>query len=184
LPGNGWIFLDVRKDLPDLWELFRRSRRDRESERRMKLALKRKLFPFLPGNPLLKVTKLGVLLEIEECREHPCTQIRGCPCAHKDIRAGHLLEVTVDHPDDDRDDEDEVEITCVRSAEWPNLYHGVGEVEVGPIGGHHHEPHTLTLTFCREMGELTRAFLLLRYEVDEKCCKTVRARERGESYAC
>jgi hypothetical protein len=33
LPGNGWIFLDVRKDLPDLWELFRRSRRDRESER-------------------------------------------------------------------------------------------------------------------------------------------------------
>ena len=174
LPGNGWIFIDLRKDFPDAWELFRRSRRNRESERSMELKVTRRLFPFLPGDPSLKISKLALLFETEEQCPKPCPDIRGCPCTHEDIIGSHLVEVTVDHPDDDRNNFDEVEITCVSSANWPHLYHGVGKVSAGPID-RCHEYHSITLTFADKFYQLTRAFLLCQYEVIEVCCDTKRS---------
>ena len=182
LPGDGWILLDLWKDCPDAWELFRRKGRNRESERSMTVKITRNLFPFLPADPALRVTKLVLFFETEECREHPCPEIRGCPCAHRDIRGSHLVEVTVDHLDDDRDDTDETEISCVSSADWPNLYNGVGEIKIGPIN-RRRECHSMTLTFGGHFCELERAFLLCRYEVGDECCETVRP-IKLESTAC
>jgi len=182
LPGNGWIFLDLRKDFPDAWELFRRSHGNRESERSMTVKVTRKLFPFLPGDPALRITKLAVLFETEECCEHSCPEICECSCAHEDIPGSHLVEVTVDHADDDRDDFDEVEITCVSSADWPHLYHGVGEVGIGPID-RCHAGHSMTMSVNDRFCELTRAFLFLRYEVIEECCDTMRP-VKGGSHVC
>ncbi|MBS0423446.1 MAG: insecticidal toxin complex protein [Proteobacteria bacterium] len=184
LPGNGWIFIDVRKDFPDVWELFRRARNGNEQHREssMTVNVTRKLFPYLPADPSLKITKLAILFETSDCCEHSCPDIHQCPCIHKDIRGSHLVEVTVDHQDYDRDDTDEVEITCMRDADWPNLYHGVSEVEIGPIDGCH-ECHSLTLTFESHLCDLDRAFLLCRYEVVEKCCETMR-HDKQKSLAC
>ena len=172
LPGNGWIFLDLRRNFPDVWELFRRSLQDCKSERSMTLKLTRRFFPFLPGNPALKITKLAVLFETEKSRQHSCPEIRDCPCAHDDTQGSYLVEVTVNHPDDDRDDTDEVEIDCASSADWPDLYHGVGNVKVGPLD-RWRDHHDLILTFDKTLPELTRAFILCQYEVVDGCCETM-----------
>jgi hypothetical protein len=186
LPGNGWILIDVRKDFPDAWELFHRRRngngrdRDEECERGMSLRIDRKLFPFLPGDPVLMVEKLGVLFETAERHDEECPDIHECPCAQPDVPASHLVEVTVDHADDDRDDYDEVELECAASANWPRLYHGVGEAKVGPIG-RRHRPHKLVLTFNRGV-RLERLFLLCRYEVVEPCCCETMREPRHEPH--
>jgi hypothetical protein len=170
LQGNGWIYLDLRKDFPDVWELFRRSRKDRESERCMTLKITRRLFPFLPGDPALSITGLAVLFETRENCQVCGPEPRECPCAHEGRPASHLVEVTVDHPDRDRDDFDELEIQCVSSPDAPRLYHGVGDVKLGPIDKCH-DCHSLTLTFEGSGCELSRAFLLCRYEVIDRCCQ-------------
>jgi len=182
LPGNGWILLDLRKEFPDVWEQFRHMRKSREAERSMTLKMSRKLFPFLPGDPALRITQLAVLFETDDCYEPSCPKIDGCACAHKDIRATHLVEVTVDHPDEDRDDTDEVEILCTSSADRPNLYQGIGNLNIGPIGKHR-KPHSMTLTFDDTFCALARAFVLCRYEAIEVCCETMRL-IRQESDAC
>ena len=164
LPGNGWIYLDLRKDFPDSWELFS-----------MTVRVTRRLFPFLPADPTLRITKLAILLEAREECEHSCPEIRGCACAHEDFRDSRLVEVTVDHADDDYDDTQEVEISCVRSADWPKLYYGIGDVKVSPINCCQ-DSHSLTLTFHDNCHELRRAFLLCRYEIVEECCDTMHKR--------
>jgi hypothetical protein len=176
LPGNGWIYLDLRRDFAEVWERFRRTCREdgHHHERSMTLRIERRLFPFLPGDPAIRVTRLALLFDVREPDRHRCPPIEGCPCAADDVDDGRLVEVTVDHGDDDRDSRggcDEVEITCVRSAEWPELYHGVGEVQLGPIGQGRGR-HALTLTFEGRMGELERAYVLCRYEVVDRCCAT------------
>lgn len=184
LPGNGWILIDLRKDYPDAWEQFRNARENREGERSMQVQLTRKLFPFLPADPVLKITKLGILFETEEPCAVECPEIEGCPCTHADLRDSHLLEVTVDHADDDCgcDDEDELEITCVTSADWPKLYHGVAEVDIGPIDSCH-KHRSLTLSVNRHARKMTRAFMLCRYEAACECCATM-PQAKEESHAC
>jgi hypothetical protein len=178
LPGNGWIFVDVPKDFPDAWELFRRTRRHRDQERSMTMEVTRKLFPFLPGNPSLSITRLALLFETEESGALSCPEIHECPCAHQDIPGSHVVEVTVGHADDDRDDTDEVEIACVSSADWPQLYHGIADVTIGPLDKRH-ACHAVTLTFADHLCELNRAYMLCRYEVIEECCETMRPVTRG-----
>ena len=150
----------------------------------MQVQLTRKLFPFLPADPVLKITKLGILFETEEPCAAECPEIEGCPCAHADLRDSHLLEVTVDHANDDCgcDDEDELEITCVTSADWPKLYHGVAEVDIGPIDSCH-KHRSLTLSVNRHARKMTRAFMLCRYEAACECCATM-PQAKEESHAC
>jgi hypothetical protein len=169
LPGNGWIYLDLRKDFPDAWELFRRSRKNRESERSLTVKITRKLFPFLPGDPALEICKLAVLFETPESCGPCCPEIRECPCAHGDMPGSHLVEITVDRTDEDRDDCRELELECVSSPAAPHLYHGVGEIKLGPLD-RCHECHSMTFSFEDRCCEPSRAFLLLRYRVMDVCC--------------
>ncbi|WP_211441256.1 Tc toxin subunit A-related protein [Collimonas humicola] len=195
LPGNGWILIDLRKDYPDAWELFqRRPPQHREGgrgaeqarERSMRLPLSRKLFPFLPSDPALRISKLAVLFELEErCDERDdCPQIDACPCAQEDVKDSHLVEVTIDHADDDCDDAAETEINCVTTSEWPKIYHGVAEVDIGPID-QRRKNHTMVLTVGHDVGKLERAFLLCRYETACECCETVQPLgERHDHASC
>ncbi|MEO6921017.1 MAG: neuraminidase-like domain-containing protein [Collimonas sp.] len=182
LPGNGWILIDLRKDYPDAWELFQRrsAHQDHDDEkagaRSMRLPISRKLFPFLPADPELRISKLAVLFELEECGDEKadaCPEIDACPCAHDDVQDCQLVEVMIDHADDDCDDASETEINCVTSAEWPKLYHGVAEVDIGPIR-HGRKHHSVTLTLDHDVSRLKRAFILCRYETVCACCETVR----------
>jgi hypothetical protein len=171
LPGNGWSYLDLRKDFPDVWELFRRPRQRCESERHLTLQITRRLFPFLPGDPALKITRLGPLFETREECDRSSHERGGCACTHENIAASHLAEVTVDHPDVERGAFDEVEMQCVSVPGSPQLYYGVGDVRLGPID-RCHDCHSLTLSFEDLRCDLNRAFLLCRYEVIDDCCGT------------
>ncbi|RQV33867.1 hypothetical protein DF033_33950 [Burkholderia cenocepacia] len=87
-------------------------------------------------------------------------------------RGGHLVEVTVDHPDSECSP-DELEIKCRSRVEWPGLYHGSGEIRIAPLDDCH-PGHTMTLNFADRICGLERVFVLCRYEVIERCRETVR----------
>ena len=183
LPGNGWILLDLPKEFPDAWHLFRRPTGDQDGERSMRLEVTLQAVPVPAGEAGSQRSPSWPCSSRRRSRRpKPCPDIRGCPCAHDDIPGSHLVEVTVDHADDHRDDCDEVEIFCVSSADWPNVYQGIGEIDLAPID-RCHECHYLTLTFRGQPCALERAFLLLRYEVIEECCATMRRPVR-EGYVC
>ncbi|RXV65692.1 insecticidal toxin complex protein [Burkholderia stabilis] len=184
LPGNGWVYLDVHRDFPDVWEQLRRSRSAMQDGVRrrsvddahpggvMTLPVSRRLFPYLPGDPSIKVTKVAVLFDSSHCCEQECPHIDACPCAHEVKRGSHLVEVTVDHPDSECSP-DEFEIECRSSVDWPGLYHGSGELRIAPLDNCH-PGHTMTLNFADRICGLERVFVLCRYEVIERCCETVR----------
>ena len=176
LPGDGWILIDLRKDYPDAWEKFRHAFGTGEADRRMTIKVTRKLFPFLPADPALRIAKLAVLFEMEEACEHACPEIRDCACAREEMHAQRLVEVTVGHAGEGREHRDdcgEVEIACVTDAAWPKLYHGVADVDIGPID-RCHQGHSLTLNVGRDTGKMARAFMLCRYETIGTCCESTR----------
>ena len=176
LPGDGWIYLDLERDFPDAWEMLRRSRSREAGRLTLQLPLSRKLFPFLPGDPKLTVCRIALLLEADD-RERPCPELDGCPCPHDDIDAKTIVRVAVDRVRQRGDDDCEVEVACVQSADWPGLYHGVSDIETGTIQ-RRRDVRTLTLGFQRELRELRRGFVMLRYVTVGDCCDDVRLTTR------
>ena len=161
LPGDGWCFFDLRHDFPDAWEQFRMERRDDRREDQLFLRLGRNLFPYVPGGRDLRIEKLALLFETAEEPDRCCPG--ECPCPEGKERA--CWRVAVAHGDR----HDGTAICCVRSDDWPSLYHGVIELGMGPLGraGSRAE---LRLRFPKEAGEVWRAFLLCRYQiVGERC---------------
>jgi Tc toxin complex TcA C-terminal TcB-binding domain len=175
LPGDGWSFIDVRHEFPDAWELFNRSCNDRRSARELTLRLNRKLFPFLPSDPQIRVTKFALLFETEEMLERECPEITACPCPEEKVRARHVVKFK-NKPVDDDCGCGERHISCYASDEWPRLYHGVADSRLRPFRGDRF-PRPITFCFPEECGEVVRAYLFCRYEVVEECCE---ARGAGE----
>jgi hypothetical protein len=175
LPGDGWAFLDLRHEFPDAWELFRRSCKDHKSGREMTIRLSRKLFPFLPCEPEIRVTKLALFFETDEMLERECPEIEACPCPEEKVCASCVVKFT-NHPDDDDCGCGERRVTCYASEEWPKFYRGLIETGLLPF---RRERSVRPITFClpEECGEVLRVYLLCRYEVVEKCCEP---RERDE----
>ena len=169
LPGDGWVYLDLEKEFPDAWELLRREGARPDGHTTVRLPLSRRLFPFLPGDPQLRVDRVAVLFDCDDC-DSPCPEPDGCACAHHDERARRMLHVGVERG---RHRGTHVEIPCVRSAAWPSLYHGVGDLETAPIH-RRGEPQALALTLHGDTCHLARAYVLLRYERVCECCPTVR----------
>ena len=160
LPGDGWSFFDVRHEFPDAWELFRDSLEGRKPARELRLRISRKLFPFIPGHREIIVTGVALLFETEEGNRDGCWE-GGVP-------ARHVIELMSQHGDKGHAEHGceskATEIACVASADWPNLYHGVIETRLGPLGRNGY-PHFLTFRFPLGIGEISRAFLFCRYEV-------------------
>jgi hypothetical protein len=168
LPGEGWAFFDVRHEFPDAWELFRRCCRDRK-DRDLTLRFTRKLFPFLPRDPEIRIREIALLFETEEMLERPCPEIKDCPCPQDDTTATYVVKFST-HPDDDDCDCDEPRFTCVASEEWPKFYCGRARVNMRRFG---HEGKSQPITFClpEKAGEIVRMFLLCRYEIVDACCE-------------
>jgi Tc toxin complex TcA C-terminal TcB-binding domain len=69
---HSWSLFDVRNEFPDAWQLFRSSGRDREGGRRLTVRLTRRMFPYLPCDRDLVITRLALLFETPEAREQAC----------------------------------------------------------------------------------------------------------------
>ena len=69
---HAWSLFDVRHEFPDAWQMFKSSRRDREGERRLVLDIRRRMFPFLPCDRELAITRLALLFETDAARKQAC----------------------------------------------------------------------------------------------------------------
>jgi len=168
LPGDGWTFFDVRHDFPDAWELFRRCRRDRK-DRDLALRFTRRLFPFLPRDPEIRIKEIALLFETEDMLERSCPETKDCPCPEDDNTASYVVKFAT-RPEDDDCECEEPRFTCVTSDEWPNFYCGVARVNMRGFG-HEGKPEPITFSFPERAGEIVRMFLLCRYEVADACCE-------------
>jgi hypothetical protein len=130
LPGEGWCFFDVRHEFPDAWQMLRNSYREKGRDARLGLQMERKMFPFLPGSDEVSITRIAVLFH---ARGHgcDCPKTGDCRCQYEREPDCRVLEFTCgDHHRDGRP----TRVSCVRTEEWPDLYYGLFETEIGPVG--------------------------------------------------
>jgi hypothetical protein len=202
---HGWSMFDVRNEFPDAWHVFQAgTRRDRERDRLLTLALTRRLFPYLPCDRALMVLRFGILFETREAREYVCCQgeytccgnpradarpcrcgcephLRHCEaysctdcqasCCCECIPGCHVVEFTSHthhhaHPGECTCGN--IDVRCVASDEWPELYYGVVDYTVGPLHDDHRRE--VTLEFPPTVGEVLRLYLLCYYDAVPPVC--------------
>jgi hypothetical protein len=152
LPGSGVRFFDFRHELPDAWHRFRQPHQDGQSKRQLDVRLKRNMFPFIPGRSIVRIERLDLFFQAPGAE----------PSTH------HEVEFQIPYLDRYGEGEEaEVKrhnITCVASAEWPGLYHGVLDLQREPIAVHD-ERHVGPFRFPKHVGPVPHAFLFCGYGV-------------------
>ncbi len=171
LPGACLTFFDVRHDFPDAWELFRAAREEEPCARELVLRLHRKMFPFLPGREEIFVERVGLLFEEPQRCPDPCDAVSECPCPVEKKLDARTLDVSTCHVErHGRRDEVEVDMQCVAGKDWPELYHGIREIHIGPLAPHdgHHE---LKFRFPKDVRGVLRAYLFCNYRAERQVCR-------------
>ena len=161
LPGDGWAFFDLRHDFPDAWELFRRPIAGEGDRRELALHLRRRLFPYLPGNPQLRVTRFMLLCESADVRAPRAPQAEHCCCPEEEAFGSHVVTL---HECADPSRRDEAKrIVCRASEQWPKLFSGVIDADLLPFQ-RSKESCEVKFGFTDDIGEVVRAYLFCRYE--------------------
>jgi hypothetical protein len=151
LPDAGQRLIDVRMEMPDVWQRFTGQP---TGPRTAELAIDRDLFPFLPGQPDLRITRLQVFFVA------PAATTDGIAPA-----ADQTIELTVARPPTacTACPTTVQLVDCVASAEWPGLFHGVAEVDVMPVAAPGVAP-VVTLKLPAETGAVSDLFVVCMYE--------------------
>ncbi|MFC5751424.1 neuraminidase-like domain-containing protein [Actinomadura rugatobispora] len=138
LPGSGVRYFDVEHDLPDAW------RRPRAHE--IRPALGRTMFPFLQGRRDPRVTRIGLFLEVPGA----------APSTHHTVEFERSPGCgTAARP---------VDVHCVASADWPQLFCGVLELPEPVVLGS--TPETLgVFRLPPGLEQVCRVHLLCWYDV-------------------
>jgi hypothetical protein len=158
LPGDGWCFFDVRHEFPDAWQMFRNSRRDNGCSRKLPIRLGRELFPFIPGHREVSITALALAFETHEA------EAASYVVGFERDGEGNGRELEERARTGAKEREREERICCAASDDWPRLYHGVTKTHIGPLG-HYERRHQVTFAFDDGIGDVSRIFLLCRYDV-------------------
>jgi hypothetical protein len=152
LPGAGLRLFDLEHDLPDAWHRFQGQATAGQSIRELSLRLGRNMFAFLPGRRDLSIHRLALLFEAPGAE----------PSTHR--RVEFLIGKDGGQQKKHKRDHEMVYINCIASAEWPGLYHGVLDIELGPLAQSGHADLG-TLRFPADIGQVSRAFLVCGYDV-------------------
>ena len=172
LPGACWTVFDIRHDFAGAWEQFRSDRERRE----LVLKLNRTMFPFVPCAPEIRVDRLALLFEAP-CEPGERCVVPECPCPEDPRRDAYTLDVFTSrwgheggHEHEERFNEEDM--TCVSSADCPELYYGVMAVRFGPFETHSRRGHEVRFRFKGHAGPITRAYLFCHYCVHRHadCC--------------
>jgi hypothetical protein len=166
LPGDGWSFFDLRHDFPDAWELFHRPVAREGDRRELSLHLRRKLFPYLPGNPELRATRFMLLFETADMPDHRAPQAEQCCCPEREAFGSHV--VTFQNCADPLHRGEEKHIVCCAAEQWPRLYSGMVDVDLFPFK-RGKESCEVRFGFADEIGEIVHAYLFCRYEPVHVC---------------
>ena len=163
LPGDGWAFFDVRHDFPDAWELFQRPVACEGDRRELAINLRRKLFPYLPGRPELRIDRFMLLFETACQPEGRAPQPEHCCCPDHEAFGSHVVTV--------QDCDKHTRVVCRAAAEWPQLYSGMTDVELSPFQ-QGKESCEVKFGFPDGMSEVVRVYLFCRYEPVHECRST------------
>jgi hypothetical protein len=163
LPGEGWCFFDVRHEFPDAWQMLRNSYSEKGRYPRLGLRIERKMFPFIPGGEELSVAGMAVLFHAHGRDGCECPESAECHCGGKGKPDCRVLEFTHGCK------EDSIRVPCVRSEGWPDLYYGLFDTEIGPVGKHGHSPE-IEFRFSHNTGEVGTVYLLCRYRRFHGAC--------------
>jgi hypothetical protein len=163
VPGNGWVYSDVRHEFSDAWQLVR-DRRHGEGVGLLELRLGRNMFPYIPFHR--EIDLIGLVGRHEEGhreewdRDGRYREERDCDERDRDER---------DHDERHRDEDSDrdarpLPIRCLRSCGWPKLYHGAVDVRLGRVGrdgGHKH----VKFRFPKGAGRVERVYVFWRYDL-------------------
>jgi hypothetical protein len=152
LPDAGQRVIDVRMELPDVWQRF--TGQPLTAPRTAELAIERDLFPFLPGQPDLRITRLLVFFSAPAAASDGIT-----PAADQTIE----LTVTRSAASCSSCPSSVQLVDCAASAEWPGLFYGVAEVDIAPVAAPGVAP-VVTLKVLGETGEVDELFIVCLYE--------------------
>jgi hypothetical protein len=166
LPGSGWIFLDVRYEFPDAWQLLEDGWDEQHHKRRLALRLDRKLFPFVPGLDEIAVDRMALVYNAEQPDEH-CGCAGECNCPIFERPAAHSVAFSHREPAGHNGSHG---VSCVATDEWPDLYYGTIETKLGPIGRDRRRTE-VEFEFPEDTGSIERVFLLCRYRRWERPCE-------------
>ena len=154
LPGAGVRLFDVRHEFADAWEAFHGSEKGKRPYAELPVRLTRRMFPFLSGRRAVQVHRLELLFEAKGAKP-------GASRAVEFLAGEHWRHLR----DGDCDCERHA-ITCVASAEWPDLYHGVLEIAPRTVREDTHGDFG-ALRFLADTKDVERVFVLGGYRVDE-----------------
>ena len=175
LPGEGWCFFDVRHVFSDAWQYFRDCAGDDRRDARLRLRLDRKMFPFVPGGRDIRIDAMAILFGTHEHDDCDCPNSEGCPCPEPGGPACRVIEFS--HGDEERDGKRKIQ--CRASEEWPDLYCGIFNTQIGPLAGRGQHAE-VEFRFGAEAGKVERIFLLCRYSIKSCDGAGPRARPGGE----
>ena len=173
LPGSGWCYFDVRHDFPDAWQLLQDYSREKGHGAWLDLRLERRMFPFVPGLEELSISRIAILFHAAEHDDCNGPGMAECPCPQEGRPACHVVEFS-HGPQHGHDGVQQV--SCLRSDEWPELYYGLLDTRVGPVGRHGECPH-VGLRFPADIGEVERVYLLFQYQANS--CEGSARSQRG-----
>jgi hypothetical protein len=150
LPGGGLQYFDVRRESPNDWHRFIMTVDDNERASELILQLNRKMFPYLYGSKKLYIVKIGIFFEAPGAD----------PSAHRNV------ELWVDEEGKPVRDEnrkcDIHTIHCIATESFPGLFHGVLDIELGPIS----DDSFLdlgALRFASDIEEISETFIIFGY---------------------
>jgi hypothetical protein len=147
LPGAGVRYFDIRHEFPDAWHRFQGSFKREEALKHLGIRISRDMFPFIAGHKELWIKRLDLFFEAPDVE----------PGKHKVVK--FRVERQGKHRDEDQDEQEIHEIICVASEQWPDLYHGVLALQLGPVA--QRAEHDLgTFQFPMDTGVISHAFLL------------------------
>jgi hypothetical protein len=152
LPGAGVRLFDVRYDLPDAWNRLRARIGDADRAS-LPLVLSRMQFPYITGRCDVFITKIAVIVEVEDacCRDH--------------VPARFVREHELPHGPDEPCECGGHDFTCVADPELPQLFHGVFDLPLGPLG---EDPRELGELHLRVDGQrIRKMFLVCGYDTAE-----------------
>jgi len=158
LPGDGWCFFDVRHDFPDSWELLRMASSEEKRHKQLNLRLTRRVFPYVPGCPEVRIDRITLLFEA--CQPpHNCCEVGACPCLEHKPRNSYEVGLLVKPECVAGRGCDRIEAACVVSEGCSNLYVGDFEVRAPRLVGE----VAVTFEFPHDV-EVSRVFLFCHFE--------------------
>jgi hypothetical protein len=147
IPDDGLRLFDLQRDFANEWQRLQARTDEDQKHTRFELQLERRHFPFLPGHRGIWIKRLELFFEAEGAE----------PSTHHDV------EFAVKHKHGCKfAEEDEHEFQCVGSVEWPELFHGAVDVQLGPLHGRHKVEGEFRFEHLH--SRIRRAWLICHYE--------------------